>query len=109
MAATAATDVYRQGAMGQALKDTLDELCQSQQITPELAAAVLRQFDRSMASVMESQLKNKISFRNGDCKTYKLNDNVWDIRLAQVEVTNESDRFTLDKLHIVAADAKCFS
>lgn len=71
----AATEIYRQSQVGQALKDALDELCQvralhcpnltrqSQQITPSLAMLVLQQFDRSMANVFAAHLKNRITFK----------------------------------------------
>jgi hypothetical protein len=47
-------ELYRRSAPGQALTDALDELIQSQQITPQLAMRVLFQFDR----VMNESLNN---------------------------------------------------
>lgn len=55
-------EIYRKSAAGQALADALDDLVQTQQITPFLAMRVLYQFDRSMSEVLPT-LKGKCAVK----------------------------------------------
>ena len=56
-------ELYRRSTIGQTLTDALDELIQSEQITPQLAMRVLSQYDRSMTDALASRIRSRAIFK----------------------------------------------
>lgn len=56
-------ELYRSSAIGTALTDTLDELIQNQQLTPQLAMKVLYQFDRTMTDALANRMRTRGSIK----------------------------------------------
>lgn len=97
--------LYRNTTLGNTLQESLDELIQLGQITPELALKVLQQFDKAINNALANRVKNKINFK-GHLNTYRFCDNVWTFVLNDVEFKEVSDLVTVDKVKIVACDGK---
>jgi len=58
-----AYQLYRNTTLGNTLQESLDELIQYGQITPQLAYKVLLQFDRSMNKALAEKVKNRLTFK----------------------------------------------
>uniref|UniRef100_A0A4W3H9I8 Transcription initiation factor IIA gamma chain n=1 Tax=Callorhinchus milii TaxID=7868 RepID=A0A4W3H9I8_CALMI len=58
-----AYQLYRNTTLGNSLQESLDELIQSQQITPQLALQVLLQFDKAINSALAQRVRNRVNFR----------------------------------------------
>jgi len=97
--------LYRNTTLGNSLQESLDELIQSQQITPQLALQVLLQFDKAINNALSSKVKNRISFK-GKLNTYRFCDNVWTFVLNSVNFREVGDNVKVDKVKIVACDGK---
>uniref|UniRef100_A0A2K6G9U3 Transcription initiation factor IIA gamma chain n=1 Tax=Propithecus coquereli TaxID=379532 RepID=A0A2K6G9U3_PROCO len=54
--------LYRNTTLGNSLQESLDELIQSQQITPQLALQVLLQFDKAINSRLVQ--RRMLNYRN---------------------------------------------
>lgn len=77
--------LYRNTTLGNTLQESLDELIQYGQITPQLALKVLVQFDKSINSALNSKVKSRVTFKAGKLHTYRFCDNVWTLMLKDVE------------------------
>jgi len=97
--------LYRNTTLGHTLQESLDELIQLGQITPELALKVLLQFDRCINNALSNRVKNKMQFK-GNLNTYRFCDNVWTFVLKSVEFREGSELASVDKVKIVACDGK---
>jgi len=97
--------LYRNTTLGHTLQESLDELIQLGQITPQLALKVLLQFDKSINVALSQRLKNKVNFK-GALNTYRFCDNVWTFVLNKVEFRDGGDVVNVDKVKIVACDGK---
>ncbi|XP_071942099.1 transcription initiation factor IIA subunit 2-like [Antedon mediterranea] len=97
--------LYRTTTLGNCLNESLDELIQSQHITPQLALTVLQKFDRAINISLGNKTKSKVSFK-GHLNTYRFCDNVWTFVLDDVEFREGSDSVKVDKVKIVAVDGK---
>ena len=97
--------LYRNTTLGNSLQESLDELIQSQQITPQLALQVLLQFDKAINHSLASKVKNRISFK-GRLNTYRFCDNVWTFVLNNVTFREVGESIKVDKVKIVACDGK---
>ncbi|XP_022085328.1 transcription initiation factor IIA subunit 2-like [Acanthaster planci] len=95
---------YRNTSLGNSLQESLDELIQTQQISPNLALTVLLKFDRAINDALSNRLRNKFSFK-GHLNTYRFCDNVWTFVLNDAEFRN-GDSITVKKVKIVAVDGK---
>mmetsp|Transcript_13443 Transcript_13443/g.34448 ORF Transcript_13443/g.34448 Transcript_13443/m.34448 type:complete len:104 (-) Transcript_13443:111-422(-) len=62
-------ELYRNSSVGLALSDALDEMITMQQISPALEEKIKAQFDISVARILKSELKNKVTFK-ATCHTY---------------------------------------
>ncbi|KAK1118290.1 transcription initiation factor IIA subunit 2 [Acipenser oxyrinchus oxyrinchus] len=58
-----AYQLYRNTTLGNSLQESLDELIQSQQITPQLALQVLLQFDKAINTALAQRVRNRVNFR----------------------------------------------
>ncbi|KAH0619810.1 hypothetical protein JD844_014098 [Phrynosoma platyrhinos] len=58
-----AYQLYRNTTLGNSLQESLDELIQSQQITPQLALQVLLQFDKAINAALAQRARNRVNFR----------------------------------------------
>uniref|UniRef100_A0A8C5KDW3 Transcription initiation factor IIA subunit 2 n=1 Tax=Jaculus jaculus TaxID=51337 RepID=A0A8C5KDW3_JACJA len=81
--------LYRNTTLGNSLQESLDELIQAQQITPQLA----------FNSALAQRVRNRVNFR-GSLNTCRFCDNVWTFVLNDVEFKE------VDKVKVVACDGK---
>ena len=65
-----AYQLYRNTTLRNSLQESLDELIQSQHITPQLALQVLLQFDKAINSALAQRVRNRVNFR-GSLNTYR--------------------------------------
>ena len=100
-----AYQLYRNTTSGNSLQESLDELIQSQQITPPLALQVLLQFDKAINAALAQRVRNRVNFR-GSLNTYRFCDNVWTFVLNDVEFREVTELIKVDKVKIVACDGK---
>ncbi|KAK2186111.1 hypothetical protein NP493_214g00016 [Ridgeia piscesae] len=97
--------LYRNTTIGHTLQESLDELIQCGQITPQLALKVLLQFDKAINNALSTRVKNRISFK-GHLNTYRFCDNVWTFVLNDVEFKESQEVVNVTKVKIVACDGK---
>ncbi|ESO09277.1 hypothetical protein HELRODRAFT_73469 [Helobdella robusta] len=97
--------LYRNTTLGHTLQESLDELIQVGQITPQLALKVLLQFDKSINQALSNRVNKKITFK-ADLNTYRFCDNVWTFVLNNAEFRDGNDNIRVDKVKIVACDGK---
>jgi len=89
-----------------ALTDSLDELIQLGQITPQLAMKVLVQFDKSITETLEHKVKHKATFKAGHLHTYRFCDEVWTFIIKNPNFKLEHESVPVDKIKIVACNSK---
>lgn len=63
-------ELYRHTTLGVCLQDALDEMIGTQQINPQLALRVLKQFDKSVGKALSSRVRTRYNFK-GRLKTYR--------------------------------------
>lgn len=97
--------MYRNTTLGHTLQESLDELIQMGQITPQLALKVLLQFDKTINNALANKVRNRITFR-GHLNTYRFCDNVWTFVLDNVDFKEMQEITKVDKVKIVACDGK---
>jgi len=97
--------LYRNTTLGNTLQESLDELIQCGQITPQLALKVLLQFDKAINTALANRVKNRLMFK-GKLNTYRFCDNVWTFVLNDVEFREMQDAVLVEKVKIVACDGK---
>ncbi|KAK3579696.1 hypothetical protein CHS0354_029175 [Potamilus streckersoni] len=100
-----AYQLYRNTTLGHTLQESLDELIQCGQITPQLALKVLLQFDKAINNALATRVRNRITFK-GRLNTYRFCDNVWTFVLNNVDFREVQDFAKVDKVKIVACDGK---
>ncbi|XP_018322898.1 transcription initiation factor IIA subunit 2 [Agrilus planipennis] len=98
--------LYRNTTLGHTLQESLDELIQYGQITPQLACKVLLQFDKSINQTLATRVKSRLTFKAGKLNTYRFCDNVWTFMLNDVEFREVQEVTRIDKVKIVACDGK---
>ncbi|KAJ6638936.1 Transcription initiation factor IIA subunit 2 [Pseudolycoriella hygida] len=98
--------LYRNTTLGNTLQESLDELIQYGQITPQLAFKVLLQFDKSINAALNSKVKARVTFKASKLNTYRFCDNVWTLMLNDVEFREVHEFAKVDKVKIVACDGK---
>jgi len=98
--------LYRNTTLGNTLQEALDELMQVQLLSPQLAMKVLAQFDKSVNHALSTRVKSKITFRAEKLNTYRFCDNVWTFMLNDVEFRESNELERVDRVKIVACDAK---
>ncbi|XP_022309716.1 transcription initiation factor IIA subunit 2-like [Crassostrea virginica] len=100
--------LYRNTTLGHTLQESLDELIQLGQITPQLALKVLLQFDKAINTALANRVKNRIQLK-GKLNTYRFCDNVWTFVLNNVDFRDVQELAKCDKVKIVACDGKSAS
>nr|QBH73597.1 transcription initiation factor IIA gamma chain [Thermobia domestica] len=98
--------LYRNTTLGNTLQESLDELIQYGQITPQLAIRVLLQFDKAINNALATRLKSRITFKASRLNTYRFCDNVWTFMLNDVEFREMHEVAKVDKVKIVACDGR---
>lgn len=98
-------ELYRRSTLGLVLTDSLDELIQSQQLTPPLAMKVLSQFDKTMAETLSNRVRARVTFK-GHLHTYRLCDDVWTFIVENCVFRLDDDNIHCQRLKIVACSAK---
>jgi len=85
-----------------ALADSLDDLIQTQAITPQLAVMVLKQFDKTVAEVFTERVKSRASVK-GHLSTYRLYEDVWNFLLTDATFKMEGNEYVSSpKVKIIA-------
>ena len=97
--------LYRNTTLGNSLQESLDELIQTQQISPGLALRVLLEFDKAINHGLSSRVRNRVTFK-GDLNTYRFCDNVWTFVVKNAEFTDCVLKVKVDKVKIVACDGR---
>lgn len=97
--------LYRNTTLGHTLQESLDELIQCGQITPDLALKVLLQFDKAINSALSSRVNKRVTFK-AKLNTYRFCDNVWTFVLTDAEFREGAEQIRVDKVKIVACDGK---
>jgi len=98
--------LYRNTTLGNTLQESLDELIQYNQISPQLALKVLQQYDKCVNAALASRVKTRLSFKANKLNTYRFCDNVWTFMLNDVEFREVHELVKVDKVKIVACDGK---
>lgn len=118
--------LYRNTTLGHTLQEALDELMQMQMLSPSLAIRVLLQvklnflwnfaprdeiciyfqFDKSINSALSNRVRQKVNFKADLLNTYRFCDNVWTLMLNNVEFRDLPELTRVDRVKIVACDAK---
>ncbi|KAF5280425.1 hypothetical protein FQR65_LT03234 [Abscondita terminalis] len=98
--------LYRNTTLGHTLQESLDELIQYGQITPQLGSKVLLQFDKSINQMLATRVKSRLTFKAAKLHTYRFCDNVWTFMLNDVEFREVQEVTKIDKVKIVACDGK---
>lgn len=98
--------LYRNTTLGHTLQEALDELMQMQMLSPQLALKVLTQFDKSINSALSTRVRQKVNFKADILNTYRFCDNVWTFMLNGVEFRDVQELSRVDRVKIVACDAK---
>lgn len=98
--------LYRNTTLGSTLQESLDELIQYGQITPQLAMKVLLQFDKAVNSALAGRVRSRLSFKAGKLHTYRFCDNVWTFMLNDVEFREVQEIAKVPKVKVVACDGK---
>lgn len=98
--------LYRNTTLGHTLQEALDELMNLQLLTPTLAIKVLLQFDNSINNALNTRVRIKLNFKADKLNTYRFCDNVWTFMLNDVEFREVSELARVDRVKIVACDAK---
>lgn len=88
-----------------ALTDALDELIQSQQLTPQLAVKVLLQFDKSVAEALSYRLRTRASLK-GKMDVYRFCDDVWTFQISKCILRLDDEALSATNVKIVACNAK---
>ncbi|CAG7725784.1 unnamed protein product [Allacma fusca] len=102
----ASYQIYRNTTLGTTLQESLDEMIQYNQITPQLANRIYLQFDRSMSNALANRVKSRVNFKASKLGMYRFCDNVWTWILNDVEFRDVNEIAKVDKVKIVACDGK---
>ncbi|KAK0082324.1 hypothetical protein PV326_007234 [Microctonus aethiopoides] len=100
------SELPKNTTLGNTLQESLDELIQYGQITPQLAIKVLLQFDKAINQALANRVKSRLTFKAGKLNTYRFCDNVWTFMLNDVEFREVQEVANVGKVKIVACDGK---
>ena len=67
------------------------------------------QFDKSINSALSNRVRQKVNFKAEILNTYRFCDNVWTLMLNNVEFRDLPELTRVDRVKIVACDAKAAS
>lgn len=98
--------LYRETTLGQTLQDTLDELISGGKLNNNLAARVLREFDKAISVALEHKVRNRLTIKCNRLLTYRFCDNVWTLLLRDAEFREVKELIRVDWVKIVACDGK---
>lgn len=98
--------LYRETTLGQTLQDTLDELISGGKLNNNLAARVLREFDKAISVALEHKVRNRLTIKCNRLRTYRFCDNVWTLLLKDAEFREVQELIRVDWVKIVACDGK---
>ncbi|KAF8913574.1 hypothetical protein CPB85DRAFT_1299463 [Mucidula mucida] len=99
--------IYRAGALGSSLMDSLDELVKEGRIPGLLADRIAEQFDRSYTGIVKRKVHNKTSIK-GKLHQYNLCKDVWTFHVRDINFTAETRgdsklKVTCPKVKVVAS------
>jgi len=98
--------LYRETTLGQTLQDSLDELISAGKLNNNLAARVLREFDKAISVSLEQKVRNRVTIKCNRLRTYRFCDNVWTLLLKDAEFREVQELIRVDLVKIVACDGK---
>ncbi|KAF7040762.1 hypothetical protein CFC21_050639 [Triticum aestivum] len=101
-----AIELYRQSVIGVALIETLDEMVASGALSPDLAMAVVMQFDKSICHALDKHVESRATFMGGNLHTYRYCDSIWTLNLRNTTFMNEEIETVHPKVKIVAYDMR---
>lgn len=81
-------------------------MMQMKLLNDDLALKVLIQFDKSVNGALSGRVKTKVNFKADKLNTYRFCDNVWTFMLNDVEFREVAEIGKVDRVKIVACDAK---
>lgn len=97
--------LYRESSIGKALQDTIEEMVNSQIITPQQGNALLEKFDKAVYLIFTTNVVHgKMSFK-AFIISYKNFADVWTFVVKNFVMTINEELVRVDKLKIVACDA----
>lgn len=97
-------ELYRRSTLGMTLTEALDELIQSQQLSPQLAIKVLMHFDSCMAEALSQRLRTRATLK-GHMNTYRFCDDVWTFDLDAATIRLDDETIATRNVKIVACNA----
>jgi len=89
---------------GVALKETLDQLISTNQITSPLAAEIQSNFEISFLEVMNKEVDNKMMFKEANISVYRFCTDVWTFVIEKPHFRLAGEPITCDKVKIIALD-----
>eukprot|EP00474_Spongospora_subterranea_P008742 CRZ09200.1 hypothetical protein [Spongospora subterranea] len=95
--------LYRNSTLGETLKDSLQEMVDSDQIDSDTALKILHEFDRCVNRALREDVDSKVTL-SGGLHTYRLCDNVWTMYIENALVRMDLEAIHCDMLKIVACD-----
>eukprot|EP00042_Codosiga_hollandica_P030255 m.174868 g.174868 ORF g.174868 m.174868 type:complete len:107 (+) comp53311_c0_seq1:197-517(+) len=95
------SSLYRHTSVGDALSAALDDLIQTQKITPNFSKDIFKQFDKEIFRVLDKQAKSRITFK-GKVKEYRNIDSVWTFTCGNVHFAVGGEDVPADQLRITA-------
>lgn len=98
--------LYRNTTLGTTLQESLDELVQYGQITPQLQVKVMLQFDKSINHALSTRVRSRLTFKAGKLNTYRFCDNVWTFLFTDVEFREVQEIARVDRVKVVACDGR---
>ncbi|KAI1717107.1 transcription initiation factor IIA, gamma subunit domain-containing protein [Ditylenchus destructor] len=102
-----AYQMYRSTTLGEALRQSLDELIAEGLISEQLAARVTTTFDQCINNALATRARNKVNFKAEKLRAYRFCDNVWTFVMEKVEFRDSQRPIdgAIDRVKFVACDA----
>eukprot|EP00741_Cyanophora_paradoxa_P000830 tig00000444_g801.t1 len=96
--------LYQKSTIGVCLTDAVDELVQTDTISPTLAMIILKQFDKSINEALATKAKAKCTIKDAKLHLYRFCDNVWTFIIDKPKIKPEGgeELQVPDKVKIVA-------
>lgn len=98
--------MYRRSSLGTSLQWTLQEMVDSDSISKDLMETTLLQFDKSMCTKLADLKLRSNAKVNGQLKTYRNVDNVWNFILKETTFKIGDESVTTSEVKIVACDGR---
>eukprot|EP00761_Pharyngomonas_kirbyi_P001266 gb/GECH01001269.1/.p1 GENE.gb/GECH01001269.1/~~gb/GECH01001269.1/.p1 ORF type:complete len:128 (+),score=34.34 gb/GECH01001269.1/:1-384(+) len=101
--------MYRESSIGEALKDTLEDMEKGERIDKNISDIVLNNFDQVMNRTLTEDVSSKVNFK-GKCEIYRCVENVYVFILKDANFQMDNETLPLGNndnyVKIVACEAK---